>query len=479
MGEGRAMEMSLRSKNKMVFVDGTMEIPSRTDVRYFYWDQCNTMVLSRILRAVSPTIGRSVLWINTAEGIWKDLKKRFSQQDVFRIAEIQAEIYQIKQGNSSVNDYITHLKLLWDELSVLRPTPSCECSPRCECGRKLAEKSRVYLENDMLSAFLIGLNENFSNTKRQIMLMKPLPDVGEAFAMVSQQERQVTDEQGNLGESLSRASAFFTKYENSSKRSFSGQKQKPVCSYCGYTGHTIDKCYKKHGYPPGWKRNKNSGAVNQVQAAVQGDDSPQTIPSMHQEDFRRFLEFMKYEKANNSSPLSDNSICSPQANAIAASFVPDSNWKVNRLIFGATHHIFCDVSLLHNPKEVKGVLVDLPNGNQAQVSHIGTAQLSADMDQHHGKMIDIWRPYHTPTVYGHQYFLTLVDDYSRATWIYLMRKKSEVRQILQTFCELANAQFGRQVKCIRYHWSAGLDVKTQLLAEESFNISILLSDRFL
>lgn len=23
------------------------------------------------------------------------------------------------------------------------------------------------------------------------------------------------------------------------------------CTFCGMTGHTIEKCYKKHGYPPG------------------------------------------------------------------------------------------------------------------------------------------------------------------------------------------------------------------------------------
>ncbi|XP_019193357.1 PREDICTED: uncharacterized protein LOC109187551 [Ipomoea nil] len=358
----RVMEIALRSKNKLVFVDDTMAAPVKTDPRYFYWDQCNTMVLSWILRAVLPTIGRSVLWINIAKGIWKDLKKRSSQQDVFRIAEIQTEIYQIKQGNSSINDYFTQLKLNWDELSVLRPTPSCECSPSCECGRNVSEKVRAHLENDMLSSFLIGLNEKFSNTKRQIMLMKPLPDVGEAFAMVSQQER-----------------------------SFLGQKQKPVCSYCGYTGHTIDKCYKKHGYPPGWKsRNKNSGSVNQAQAVLQEEGTSQSIPSIHQEDFRRFLEFMQYERVNN-TPLS----IGPQANAIAASFVPDSrlegkvaNPSCNNLTksgplwildSGATHHIVCNMNLLQNPIKVEGILFDLPNGSQAQVSHTGTAQLSVDM----------------------------------------------------------------------------------------------------
>nr|GMD70433.1 uncharacterized protein LOC109157055 [Ipomoea batatas] len=292
--------------------------------------------------------------------VWKDLKKRFSQQDVFRIAEIHSEIHQTKQGTSSINDYFTQLKLLWDEMLVLRPVPACECSPSCTCGSKLSEKVRVHLENDMLSAFLIGLNENFTNTKNQIMLMKPLPDVGEAFAMVSQQERQATIGPNTLGDGLTGASAFLTRSDNNSRRPFSTQKQKPVCSYCGYTGHTVEKCYEKHGYPPGWKpRNRSMGSANQ-------------------------------QERNNSNPIK----MSPQVNAIAANFIPDASLEgkttdpSNKLTdseplwiidSGATHHIVCNVLLLQNPKKVHGVHVDLPNGHHAQVSHIGTIHLSADL----------------------------------------------------------------------------------------------------
>ena len=34
---------------------------------------------------------------------------------------------------------------------------------------------------------------------------------------------------------------------------------------------------------------------------------------------------------------------------------------------------------------------------------------------------DIWGPYSTPSLNGSKYFLTLVDDYSRCTWVYLMK----------------------------------------------------------
>nr|GMD78819.1 uncharacterized protein LOC109156280 [Ipomoea batatas] len=85
----RAMEMALRSKNKLSFVDGTMVIPSNLDTKYYYWDQCNTTVLSWIMRVVSPTIGRGVLWINTAEVLPEHTPYLDSDEDIPMIPEVQ------------------------------------------------------------------------------------------------------------------------------------------------------------------------------------------------------------------------------------------------------------------------------------------------------------------------------------------------------------------------------------------------------
>ena len=41
------------------------------------------------------------------------------------------------------------------------------------------------------------------------------------------------------------------------------KKDKGVCPHCGLIGHAVDKCYKLHGYPPGYKfKNKNVGQSN-------------------------------------------------------------------------------------------------------------------------------------------------------------------------------------------------------------------------
>lgn len=62
---------------------------------------------------------------------------------------------------------------------------------------------------------------------------------------------------------------------------------------------------------------------------------------------------------------------------------------------------------------------------------------------------DIYGPYSKPSSCGAYYFLTIVDDCSRAVWAYLMREKSEMGKLLMNFFQLVRTQFGKCVKKLR------------------------------
>ena len=62
---------------------------------------------------------------------------------------------------------------------------------------------------------------------------------------------------------------------------------------------------------------------------------------------------------------------------------------------------------------------------------------------------DVWGPYRTRSSGGAVYFLTIVGDYSRVVWTYLLLEKSEVKIVLQNFCTMTHKQFGKQVKIVR------------------------------
>lgn len=63
--------------------------------------------------------------------------------------------------------------------------------------------------------------------------------------------------------------------------------------------------------------------------------------------------------------------------------------------------------------------------------------------------IDIWGPFSVETLDGFKYFFTIVDDHSRATWIYLLRTKSDVLHVFPAFINKIETQYNEKIKSVR------------------------------
>ncbi|GAU23578.1 hypothetical protein TSUD_385660 [Trifolium subterraneum] len=289
----RAMTIALKSKNKLRFVNGTLPRPDDEDHDSLAWDRCNTMIMSWISNAVDADISQSVLWMDTAPEIWQDLKERFYQGDVFRISDIQEEIYTLKQGDNSISAYYTKMKKLWQELDNFRPIPQSNCVHNCAVIAKMKE----YKDFNQVIRFLKGLNEQYYAVRSQIMLMDPLPTISKVYSLLVQQERQAIvpiDESKLLavngyGASAGRGdsySSYAGRGQSNRGRGSRGGcrhstgrgnhgKGNRYCTHCGLTNHIIDDCWKKYGYPPHMQHLQNKhGAVNSCTHANanNGDD---------------------------------------------------------------------------------------------------------------------------------------------------------------------------------------------------------------
>lgn len=63
--------------------------------------------------------------------------------------------------------------------------------------------------------------------------------------------------------------------------------------------------------------------------------------------------------------------------------------------------------------------------------------------------MDIWGPYSIPSIHVHRFFLTIVDDNNRFTWIFLMINKFETWMHIANFINLIETQFNTRVQTIR------------------------------
>jgi hypothetical protein len=371
--------------------------------------------------------------------MWNDLKECFLQGNGTRIFKLKKAISDLNQGNNSVNTYYTSLKALWDELINFKSIPVCTCGYKCTCGIiKTIVENR---ERDYILQFLMGLNDSYSHISGQILLNDPLPSMNKVFSLIIQEERKRMIKFASVNQNVFHNSSALVSRSSASQdttRTFKHnpkqfpKKDRPTCSHCGIVGHTIQKCYRIHGFPSGFKftkgRTYGESSAHQVQTHDDSDsmnksftpqvtpqfDSQLTSQNAHQftpEQCQQILAMLKPQITENANSHSANQVgINPDSRDQLFSNmtgIPKSSLiNLNSLSFdskfsvfyschmtspvssnpskwiidtGATDHIICSISLFTSITTTLSTNVRLPNGKLAAVTHIGTIQISANL----------------------------------------------------------------------------------------------------
>ena len=109
----RAMLIALSVKNKLGFIDGSIQRPDGTNLPLLSsWIRNNNIVISWILNSMSKDISASIIFSNSASEIWNDLCDRFQQSNGPRIFQLRRELLNHSQNQQSVSVYFTQLKSL-------------------------------------------------------------------------------------------------------------------------------------------------------------------------------------------------------------------------------------------------------------------------------------------------------------------------------------------------------------------------------
>jgi hypothetical protein len=62
---------------------------------------------------------------------------------------------------------------------------------------------------------------------------------------------------------------------------------------------------------------------------------------------------------------------------------------------------------------------------------------------------DVWGPAKIPSLNGSRWFVSFIDDYSRMTWVCLMKTKDEVSMLFKKFHKMVTTQYQSQIKVFR------------------------------
>nr|GEV31986.1 cysteine-rich RLK (receptor-like protein kinase) 8 [Tanacetum cinerariifolium] len=209
----RAIETGLSTKRKLGFVKST------------------------VVRSVNESIGRSIMFIGIATEIWQQLEKRFSVSDGSRKYMLNKNTNEITQSGSSIGDYFTKIKCVWEELDSLNTLPAPAITAFLTALSKQKEEQRLF-------QFLNGLEDCYSHQKSQILMMNPFLNVESACSFIQQEESQ--------------RMLFGSSSNVETTTLYSKGNVKDKCGICGFKWHPPEKCWKKVGYLPWHSKFKGS-----------------------------------------------------------------------------------------------------------------------------------------------------------------------------------------------------------------------------
>ncbi|KAH0694187.1 hypothetical protein KY285_021284 [Solanum tuberosum] len=274
----RLMCIALQANRKLCFVLGTCKKSSFEKELQEHWETYNAIVLSWIINTVPPHLISGILYATDAHTVWEDLQERFDKVNRVRIFQLHRDIAMISQGTDTVSTYFTKLKELWAEYDAIVPFPNCGCARYKEYT--------AHLQQQKLLQFLSGLNDTYTQSKRQILMKTTEPSLNQGYAMIIEEEshRFVSDSgRHGIGEGNDIAAFWSARGSDSSRSSgningtsqFRGSTpnrtfQKPKrnwndqCDHCKMYGHTAVNCYQLIGYPDNFKGKRKPLANNAI-----------------------------------------------------------------------------------------------------------------------------------------------------------------------------------------------------------------------
>uniref|UniRef100_A0A803LI92 Retrotransposon Copia-like N-terminal domain-containing protein n=1 Tax=Chenopodium quinoa TaxID=63459 RepID=A0A803LI92_CHEQI len=315
-GEGyadwrRSMTIALSAKNKLGFVDGTIPKPYPTHETYKAWERCNDMIISWILYNLDTIIARSVLYFNSAAEIWKDLEDIYGFTSGPQLYSLERQLSEVNQNTESIAAFFTKMKMLWDELNAASPLP-----------------------------FLMKLNEHYTSVRCNILMLNPLPNLSQAYRLLIQEERHKELSTMHMNGKGNQESMVFAERKKSNQQfqrntNYRTRSQTNTrsgsslfCNHCNRPGHSIDNCWKLHGYPANfkhnvWQKDKSVAAIAQQDTMMedynQNQDNQVSAPMISMNQYNQLLELLgkQTDVASSSQEEGDSDI-----NAQA-------NWQIN------------------------------------------------------------------------------------------------------------------------------------------------------
>ncbi|GJS39240.1 ribonuclease H-like domain-containing protein, partial [Tanacetum coccineum] len=463
------VQLALHTRNKLGFINGKCVRPEGDALLQNQWDRCNSVVLSWLLGCISEDLYKGQVFSKNSKIVWDELEETYNKQDGSVIFNLHFKIHSLTQSGSSLSKYYHNFNALWRQFDSLVDLPTCTCE-----GASAFKEHRQLLR---LMQFFMGLDDVYGPVRSQILTTKPFPDVKSAFATLSRDESQRSSYNSHNSSKFG-PTAFATKVGHTIDRCFEiigyptnfkkkGVDTQNVSSDATVSGHKVDQRTGEtslHTFTDDQFQKLIALIIEKSGSGVldSGANQHMTYTTLHIFNLVNVTKLNMSVGHPNGTNAQVTHIRSLKLSETITLYdvlvvlgyhvsllsVPKlSKDNKLRVIFDGSKRIVnknintCNLSkclwhnrLGHPSDQVLGILKDkllvenINSHGPCEVCHKAKqTRESFPLSEHKttdvGQIVhlDIWGPYRVTSRDGYKYFLTVVDDYSRAVWVFLLK----------------------------------------------------------
>ncbi|XP_050877608.1 uncharacterized protein LOC127081390 [Lathyrus oleraceus] len=449
-------KMYVRGKGLWSHLDDVSKAPAEKTA-LDVWETKDAQIITWILNSIDPQMINNLRSFSTAQEMWNYLKRIYNQDNSAKRFQLELDIANYKQGDLSIQEYYSGFLNLWTKHSAIIHAKVPKTS--------LAVVQEVYNTSGR-DQFLMKLRSEFEVVRGALLNRNHVPSLDTCVGELLREEQRLIT-QGVMSHDAVSSKPVAIAYAAQSRGKGCDMRQ-VQCFSCKQFGHIARSCSKNTGA-------SNSGVIQpeMIQQMVhyalsalgiQGKSSNVSQPwfldsgaSNHMTGSSEYLHNLHSYNGNQQIQIADG-------NKLTITDVGDinSNFRdVLEQVSGKDWH-----RKSGHPNSV--VLSHLFKTGLLGIKHVCTASISCSVCKlaksktlpfpsgaHRAstcfEMIhsDVWGMSPAASHAHYKYFVTFIDDYSRFTWIYFLRSKSEVFSMFQKFLTYVETQFQASVKIFR------------------------------
>ncbi|XP_074306647.1 uncharacterized protein LOC141641902 [Silene latifolia] len=349
-----SMRMSLKSRRKFGFVDGSIKKPT-TKFDLDNWEVVHCTIIQWIRNTIDPSLHHAISYAEDASVLWAELEAQFSIDALI----VHEPLFACKYGN-------------------------CACNIGTDAIKRM--------DNERLHQFLMGLDPSlYSSVRSHQLQLDPLPSLSRAYQVVLQEERLRASPAPSID--ASDVLVFATPNSTIDWRALRdqerGERSQFYCNFCETRGHTLNNCYiKSQNFPDWWGDRPRSladlrRARSKARGSARGSGSGTAVSGSGQGSGSD-------GSAGSSGGTSSGVNPSVQAHLVHSGVSTNTMSVSDRLsgMFfwildtGASNHVMGNLSCLVAPRTIASRPVGLPNGQQVASTLMGSVYINESLTLH-------------------------------------------------------------------------------------------------